>query len=65
MVRIEITYEQWDILHDMVEDQRDSWARVVAGAVVDGVEKDRLNRYADKYGAMEALYRKVLDGEAC
>ena len=65
MIRIELTYEQWDALSDMVEDKRDSWARIVADSVADGTEKDRLARYAVKYAEFNGLYRAVMqDSEA-
>jgi hypothetical protein len=64
-IKIELTYEQWDALTDLVEDKRDSWARIVADSVTDGTEKDRLARYASKYAEFDGLYRAVMhDSEA-
>lgn len=59
-VIIKVTYEQWDILTDLVEEKRDSWARIVADSVTDGTEKDRLDRYAAKYTAFSGLYKAVM-----
>lgn len=63
-IKVTLTYEQWNILTDLVEDKRDSWARIVADSVTDGTEKDRLARYAAKYAEFNDLYKATMDSEA-
>lgn len=62
-IKMKLTYQQWDALTDMVEDKRDSWARIVAGAVAEGRAKESIDSYAKKYAELEGLLVALMNSE--
>ena len=60
-IKVTLTYQQWNILTDLLEDKRDSWARIVAGAVVENRANESIDSYASKYAELDGLYAAVMN----